>query len=282
MFVNDPELGNGPRDETLMDNFATLAGGKPAAWLWYETFGTKFPKATFDAVSARGYTPVLSWAPSKADHSVISWEKVAAGDVDDLVHDFARSAAAWGKPFYLRPEWEMNLKFDGGENTPDSFVRMWKRLHDIFLRNGAVKVRWFWCPAEEGEWPQTPYASYYPGDAYVDYIGFDAYNWGTTQPWSKWRSPTETYGPTYRALARLTDKPMIIGETGSSELGGDKAAWIRSAFLTDIPQQFPRIIGVLYFSNDQDGSNWRVNTSPESLAAFEAVVASPNYQGRLP
>ena len=75
---------------------------------------------------------------------------------------------------------------------------------------------------------------------------------------------------------------MIIGETGISELGGDKAAWIRSAFLTDIPQQFPRIIGALYFSNDQDGSNWRVNTSPESLAAFKAVVASPNYQGRLP
>lgn len=106
VFVNDPELGDGPRDEMLMDNFTALVGGKPAAWHWYETFGTKFPKATFDALSLRGYTPVLSWDPSKADHSDISWERVAAGDVDNLIHDFARNATAWGKPFFLRPEWE--------------------------------------------------------------------------------------------------------------------------------------------------------------------------------
>lgn len=52
--------------------------------------------------------------------------------------------------------------------------------------------------------------------------------------------------------------------------------------MNEIPQHYPRVIGVLYFNNDQDGSNWRVNTSDESLAAFKAVVASPIYQGRLP
>ena len=38
-------------------------------------------------------------------------------------------------------------------------------------------MRWIWNRAEEGEASKTPYASYYPGDAYVNYIGFDAYNW---------------------------------------------------------------------------------------------------------
>ena len=45
----------------------------------------------------------------------------------------------WRKPLYLRPEWEMNLKFDGRGNTPRSFVRMWKRMHNIFVQEGAVK-----------------------------------------------------------------------------------------------------------------------------------------------
>jgi hypothetical protein len=31
----------------------------------------------------------------------------------------------------------------------------------------------------------------YPGDAYVDWMGVDGYNWGTSQVGSKWRAFTK-------------------------------------------------------------------------------------------
>jgi endoglucanase len=159
---------------------------------------------------------------------------------------------------------------------------MWKHIHDIFVNEGATNVRWLWCPNEDDDPPSVPYESYYPGDEYVDYLCYDSYNWGTTQSYTTWKTPTETFGPTYNALTKVFNKPIIIGETGCAEQGGDKAVWIRDAFLTDIPQKFPRIIGVLVFSNNQDGSNWSVNTSEASLNVFKEVMKSPIWQYRLP
>lgn len=277
VFVNDASLGGGaPWTPAVMDNFVNLVGGKPTVWHWYQTIRAGYQQNVIDSVTSRGYTPAISWAPD------FSWNRVAAGAEDRNVRNFAKGAAAWGQRLYLRPEWEMNLKFNSRTNTPQNFVAMWKHIHDIFVQEGATNVKWFWCPNEDGENPNVPYSSYYPGDNYVDYIGFDAYNWGTTQSWSSWRTPVQVYGPTYNALTKLTDKPLIIGETGSVEQGGDKAAWIRQAFLTDIPQNFPRIISVWYFNEVITANNWVVNTSQSSLDAFKEVISSPMWNYRLP
>lgn len=280
VFVADDALGGGaPWTPAVIDNYVSLIGGKPALWHWYEGFGTKFTKANFDAVSSRGYFPVLSWAPAKADYTDIGWDRVVAGDVDSLIHAFAQGAKTWGKPFILRLRWEMDLNFNGTSNTPSSFVAMWKHAHDIFTQEGVTNVKWFWCSGET-DTTVAP-SSYYPGDAYVDYIGFDAYNWGTTQSWSRWRSVTDTYRQAYDAVTKLSSKPLIVGETGSVEQGGDKAAWF-TALITEVPKNFPRVVAVIYFNQNPPPTDWRVNTSPASLAAFKDVVASPVYRGTLP
>jgi hypothetical protein len=287
VFVSDTQLGGtAPWTPSVIDAFTSMIGGKPTAWHWYEPFSTGFTQANFDAVSSRGYTPILSWAPSDASDDPISDANVAAGNVDTLIHAFAQKAAAWGKPFYLRLGWEMNLSSIGGwgvgamGNTDADFVAMWKHAHDLFVQDGATNVRWFWCPSEISM-TDPPLSTIYPGDAYVDVVGFDAYNWGTTQSWSSWQSLSQTYAATYDAVAMLTSKPLIVGETGSVEQGGDKATWITQGFLTDLQASFPRIIGVVYF-NENAPPDWRVNTSTTSLAAFTSVITSPVYQGHLP
>jgi Glycosyl hydrolase family 26 len=287
VFVSDTQLGGtAPWTPSVIDAFTTMVGGKPTAWHWYEPFSTGFTQSNFDAVSSRGYTPILSWAPSDASDNPISDANVAAGDADTLIHAFAQKAAAWGKPFYLRLGWEMNLSSIGGwgvgamGNTDADFVAMWKHAHDLFVQDGATNVRWFWCPSEIAA-TDPPLSTIYPGDAYVDVVGFDAYNWGTTQSWSSWRSLTQTYTLTYDAVAMLTSKPLIVGETGVVEQGGDKATWITQGFLTELQASFPRIIGVVYFDENAP-PDWRVNTSTTSLAAFTSVVTSPVYQGHLP
>ncbi|MBI4795197.1 MAG: hypothetical protein HY790_05055 [Deltaproteobacteria bacterium] len=77
-------------------------------------------------------------------------------------------------------------------------------------------------------------SNYYPGDDYVDLLGMDGYNWGTTQTmekngWqSRWRSFQEIFAPMYQELRSLSPhKPLLVFETASAMEGGDKAWWIK-------------------------------------------------------
>jgi beta-mannanase len=141
-------------------------------------------------------------------------------------------------------------------------------------------VRWVWSP-NVANGNTTPFSKVYPGDAYVDWVALDGYNWGKTQSWSSWMSFTNVFGPSYSALTRMTNKPVMIAEVGSAEAGGNKAAWIRQSFLQEIPSKFPKVRAVVWFDVNKE-TDWRVNSSSAALAAFKGVAASPRYQGRLP
>ncbi len=51
--------------------------------------------------------------------------------------------------------------------------------------------------------------------------------------------------------------------------------------LDDLPLRFPRVRAVIWFHGVRT-QDWRVNSSPASLAAFRDVVVAPTYSGRLP
>src|ERR1019366_3351133 len=109
--------------------------------------------------------------------------------------------------------------------------------------------------------------------------GLDGYNWGSSQP-SGWQSFRGIFAADYAKMTALTSKPIIIGETSSSENGGSKAPWITQTLLTDLPQSFPQIKGLLWFNENKE-QDWLVNSSPAALAAIQQTAASPLYQGRL-
>jgi hypothetical protein len=126
-----------------------------------------------------------------------------------------------------------------------------------------------------------PFRDLYPGDAWVDWVGFDGFNWALR---GEWNSFTDIVDNSYEEMAELTHRPMIVTETGSSESGGDKAAWVASALGDEIPR-LSRIRAVVWFNDKfEDGGaekevglDARVNSSPASLRAFRAAVASPRY-----
>ena len=98
-----------------------------------------------------------------------------------------------------------------------------------------------WCPNNTDQpgdaWNNI--AAYYPGDQYVDWVGMDGYNWGTTANTS-WQSFDAVFSDIYRQLTALTAKPLMIGEFACAEQGGDKAAWISDALLK-IGTAYPRV-----------------------------------------
>ena len=62
---------------------------------------------------------------------------------------------------------------------------------------------------------------------------------------------------------------MMLSEFGSVESGGDKAQWLREAGRA-LPGRFPKIKAIVVFNSVDPGrptADWRLQTSPESLAA---------------
>lgn len=278
-----------PRDAAKLDEFSALVGGTPAIVNFFQDWGsTVFNVARYDAIASRGSMPMVTWEPWDATagtptQPTYTLASIASGAHDAYIQQWAHDAAAWRKPFYMRFAHEMNGDWTSWSpgvngNTSVQYVQAWRHVHDIFVAQGATNAKWVWAPTRE--YPgTTPLAGLYPGSSYVDAIGLDAYNGGSGLWGGSWMSLASLIAPTYTKLAALdTSKPIFITETASSPLGGDKATWIRQAYLTDIPTRFPRVGAMMWFQYNKE-ADWRVESSPSSLAAYRDVVASPLYRG---
>lgn len=277
-----------------LDRYPTLIGRMPTFIGWYQDWATDtFQPGVMDSIAARGAMPMVTWEPfdrnrGRAPDERYALRTIAAGDHDAAIRAYARAAAAWQRPFFLRFAQEMNgdwMPWSSGVvgNTPADFVAAWRHLHDLFAAEGATNVRWVWSP--NITFPTLPpMASFYPGDDYVDWLALDGYNRGTGLYGPGWVSLADTFNASYATITELAPKPILIAETASSEFGGDKAAWIRQGFLHDLPARFPRIRAVVWFDFDfstKSETDWRIDSSPASLAAYRDIAASPLYQGQL-
>ncbi len=178
---------------------------------------------------------------------------------------------------------------------PERYVATYRYIHDAISAAGADNVLWVWCPnapfegmaqnygSTTGGWNEA--ANYYPGDEYVDWLCFDGYNWGTSaygQTFnSTWTNFDEIYTESYAQLQAINPgKPIIIGEYASTEDGGDKAAWITDAYQM-MQSDYPQIRAVIWFHINKE-TDWRINSSPESLEAFTEAVADDYWLDEWP
>jgi hypothetical protein len=285
-------VSEAPGDLAKLDEFTDTVGAPPAVVMWYQDWAhggaSEFDDAKMEAVASRSAMPMVTWEPwdytGGSSQSAYTLDTIVAGEHDTYIRRWARDAATWGKPMYLRFAHEMNGNWypwspgvDG--NTSAEYVAAWRHVVDIFRQEEATNVRWVWSPnvAYEGS---TPFEEVYPGDTYVDWVGLDGYNWGASMPWSSWTALADLFKPSYDALA-ATKKPMMIAETASAESGGDKSAWIRQGLMEDLPSELPQVRAVVWFDENKE-TDWRVDSSSKSLAAYREVATASSYKGRLP
>ncbi len=249
-----------------------------------------FPTNEMNAIRSRGAIPFYSWAsqsiPSTRTEPNFQLSDVISGTYDAYIRKFAEAAKAWGHPFFLRFNWEMNggwFPWSEGVNGNQSgeFVTAWRHVHDIFTSVGATNVTWVWCPNIDPTHDFQDLSSLYPGDEYVDWTGLDGYNWGTNpaKP-DRWRSFDQLYKSTYDEITASVapSKPLVISEIGSTEYGGSKAAWIQDA-LAKIPTSYPKIRGMLWFEQFDDGMDWPIETSSSATQAFATGIQNAAYAG---
>ena len=99
-------------------------------------------------------------------------------------------------------------------NQPGQFAAAWQHVHNIFVQQDATNVKWIWAPLANF----TTDPSLYPGNPYVDIIGFSGFNDGALAGWGGWRTFSQIYD---RSLAGVqgTGKPVEISEFAVANQG---------------------------------------------------------------
>ena len=255
-----------------------------------------FQTAYFNNVRNRGSIPLLDWGSWDASGGPIQPDfqlnQIYDGQYDGYIQQWANDAKAWGHPFFLRFDWEMNgtWQFPWSEqlnlNQPGDYIKAWRHVHDIFTAAGAKNVTWVWCPNISSS-VTRPFSALYPGDAYVDWTCFDGYN-----KYTDWLSFNTVFtgsginwlSDSYQELLTVApNKPIMIGETASLEAGdggSKKAGWIADALGVQIPKALPKIKAVVWFNWDDNSpvlATLPIESSPASSAAFAAAIASDSY-----
>lgn len=247
------------------------------AWVW----DTPLPVTELRAVAAGGAEPEITWEPwdprQGTDQPGYSLAAISAGTHDAYITSWAQAAAGYGKPLMIRWGHEMNGTWypwapavNGG--SPAAYIAAYRHVHDLFRAAGATNVSWVWSPNVVQGQP-TPLAQLYPGPGYVDVIGIDGYNGGSdVSSMGGWRTPQEVFASTLAVVGQLAPTtPVVVNETGSSEHGGNKGAWIAQLF--DYLATATRVSGLFWFDYAIPGqADWRLTTSPAALAAAGAAL----------
>src|SRR4051794_11515931 len=130
-----------------------------------------WPTTPMNNIRAHGSIPFFSWSsqsiPWAASEPDFQLSDVISGRYDAYIRSFATSAKAWGHPFFLRFNWEMNGNWfawgsGANGNQPGEYVAAWRHVHDIFASVGANNASWVWCPNVDPGRVMAPIASFYP------------------------------------------------------------------------------------------------------------------------
>ena len=284
-YVNSDALNGQARQEVT--DFEAMTGRKLRIGHHYRGWTENFPYSTADRADegwnvANGRVPMIS-----QDGSMGILDAINSGAEDGRIIDRARRIRQFGHPLFYRLFYEMNgdwmpyneahASTPGTHDGTEKYTRAWRRVHALFQQEGATNAAFVWCPNydDNPDTPENHWRNYYPGDAYVDWVCADGYNRGTDKPWSTWQSFADIFRSVY---ADYPQKPFMVGETSSTENGGDKAQWIRDAH-SYFKASMPRARAFLWFHRglEPGSSDFRVDTSAESLQAYREMGADPYF-----
>lgn len=230
-------------------------------------------------------------------------QSIADGSFDAYLIEWANAAKTYGKPVIFRYAWEMNgtwfpwspytpgignTYYDVG-NTPENYVASWRHIYNV-VKPIAPNVKFYWCPNAVNTAPNARMASFYPGNNYVDYVGFDEYNWYPKNIENltlsiAWKGSIEAIRQIVTgSTTTLSTIPIIIGETGvlaNNELRNEKLNY------NTIYSTYPDIKSIIFFDIDVDylfganaepGINWRLSGKSDNPAiTTQGIDLRPKY-----
>lgn len=214
------------------------------------------------------------------------------------IEDTARYLNELNVPIFLRYACEMNV----GENgkNPDVYVKNFKYVANI-MKEIAPNVAMVWSPNDITA-SDRELESYYPGDAYVDWVGISSYTTFYFGQRTDWGSMQESIDNNYytgdyaNPLAKIKEivekygdrKPIMISETGVAHFSKiafeDMTDWAKvqmNRLYGYLPIVYPQVKGIYYFNVDTEQattrSSYALYTNVEIAELYNQLVADPYY-----
>jgi Glycosyl hydrolase family 26 len=249
-----------------VEEFARAVGRQPNVVLYYNKWGDAFQKGlALDALS-HGTIPFVQIDPGPG----VTMAAVAAGKYDRYLRSFADEVRDYVDPVIVgfAPEMNGNWNSWGWHNTkPSVWVAAWRHVVTLFREQQATNVTWIWTVNASSN-GTGPIQDWWPGAAYVTWIGIDGYYFYQASTFQS------TFGPTINEIHALTSKPILLSETGIGQLAGQAK---------NIPNLFAGItsagmLGFVWFDQNQNDppyhQRWRLETDPSGLRAFRRALAN--------
>jgi hypothetical protein len=253
-----------------LNSFAKLIGREPNIVEFYQGFTEPFDLPVAESTSGTGALPLDSWGPAGT-----TLADVVSGHDDAYITSFADQVKAYHGQLALTVGHEMNAPWsrwwgNGAQSAPQ-FVTAWRHIYSIFKQRGADNVIWVWTVNIEAGGAVSP-SAYYPGDAYVDWIGVDGYyHPGLPTTFA------QLFGPTLDDLRAHEAKPMLVVETGALA-GPLRPSEIQSTF--DAVLGTSDVVGFIWFDynlTSTEGVDWFLDNDRSSLAVYQHDATAAQF-----
>ncbi|MEU2736939.1 glycosyl hydrolase [Streptomyces sp. NPDC007095] len=258
-------LDRAPAALDAVDTWTGQAGKAPNLLSYHLTWGNDFQTDATQAVWQRRMLPYIVWEPFRP-----TLREISEGRDDDYIQRTALAVRDLNVPVALSFAHEMNgawYPWGTEKAAPAEFVAAWRHIHDIFQDKGVSNVIWVWSPSVIAPVPSVQLRPYYPGDAYVDWLGLVGYYTGTGP-----HTFDTLFAPTIKEVRAFTRNAVLIAQT-AAQPGVRKPADIRD-LLHGVTARHD-VVGFIWF-DQKTAADWRIDSSREALAAFRRGVADPS------
>lgn len=257
-----------PRSYRPIQRFTALMHGvAPRIVLYFSGWGQPFEAAFAQDAHEHGALTLVQIEPAG-----VSMAAIAAGHLDAYLRSYAKQVRAFGYPIVIGFGHEMNgpwYPWGYGHISPRTWIAAWRHVVTVFRQQGADNVIWMWTANIIGPDIPSP-RRWWPGAAYVTWVGIDGYYYLPIDGFQG------VLAPTIANVRTFTGKPILIGETGITPPYAPEAI---PGLIAGIRQS--HLLGLVWFDADV-GRDWRLEGHPAAVAAFRSGIAQKLGQAGEP
>ena len=248
-----------------IDEFARTIGRQPNIVLYYSAWGDPFQAGLADQARQHHAAVFVQLDPDQSTRMAA----VAAGRYDRYLTSYAQEVVRYRYPVIVGFAPEMNGDWDSWgwmHTSPATWVAAWRHVVTLFRRLGATNVTWIWTLNASSN-GTGPVQRWWPGSAYVTWVGIDGYYFYSASTFAS------TFQPTIDQVRAMTKKPILISETGI----GQEAGQARKMADLFNGMRAAQVLGFVWFDQNQaDGvyhQHWRLEGNSQAVAAFRHELA---------
>jgi hypothetical protein len=268
------------------ESYESRVGDKVSNARLYYLWDQPFPDATATWARDGGRQVFMSVRAKRLNGTLVPWSNLAAAQPGSALYAEMRAWATQIKnfqaPVYFTFNHEPETKVSSGNGTAEDYVLAWRNFITILRDEGVTNAEYVFIGTAYG-FGRGRAQPYYPGDAYVDAIGADAYNWYTCRPGitNAWFSMKNLVDRMMPFAEKHPNEQLMLPEFGTTEDPSDptrKPLWYAQAQQLFKEPPYDRFVLI----NEYDtlkGCQFRPDSSAASLAAFKDWLADPYYSG---